>query len=533
MEAIRDRRMKVLPRAFLLMLCLEVVLGRGCGSIPYPIVRMAMPEDFHSIRTVGVYVVPSDKPSLDFIFSNTLTLALMARGYHVVSFDTAARYFDRTSGISQEGQPEALLRFPEARTCEAVAYVETKWKLLEGFWREPGSSSGFFGSRTMVELNVDFIRVRDTMKLFHWEAIDTAKIYAHPRTAKVALAEHPRYLLQRIFSKGMAGFPICHQEDTVSATYRFPVAFYVDQSYRSHFKTDWQIRLQRRLLYVNDYFKKQFDTEFHIKAFREWNNPISSSFQLSLKDLQDVAGTSPAEFAIGVTLDGMLAMNWIHRNQVGIASLPGTHAVVSGIPSLPEVTVWNPIEESLVLLHEIGHMFGAFHILDRKSVMFNEGTTMSYQFDSVNARLIKASLRHFLQLTPRERLERHVKIFSALYVDTLRNNLTVVSSLGQSISRLVGLTILAPADNEEIPGLVGRWVNDLALQYAVLGYMKLSKRQWEPALAYFQKAIEQKPKFVEAYVYLIVLAAELKRPELEREYTDRLKELGLKKEAFE
>jgi hypothetical protein len=81
-------------------------------------------------------------------------------------------------------------------------------------------------------------------------------------------------------------------------------------------------------------------------------------------------------------------------DDLGITDLGGSRIAIDCMPAPhPEQADWFPYMNGLILLHEIGHTFGAIHVFDRESIMAHRLTWMgSDMFDSLNVRVVREVL---------------------------------------------------------------------------------------------------------------------------------------------
>lgn len=134
---------------------------------------------------------------------------------------------------------------------------------------------------------------------------------------------------------------------------------------------NWKSEFERRLGYVSKVFESQFRVKFKMTAMADWNVPAEKA---NMPDLcEDLRSRFPLEnlenvdVVIGLTrlaeIPPTLSMQDLHS--IGLAR-PFSGYLVLRYP----VNKLYKIQEETVLVHEMGHLFGAVHTLDRSSIMF-------------------------------------------------------------------------------------------------------------------------------------------------------------------
>jgi hypothetical protein len=459
--------------------------------------------DFSSVRTIGTLVLPSGEDTLDQIYRNILRLDLSSRGFRV--FDVN-RWLEE-----QEVNPEpwrehkvaldSLVRRGLPGTVDLVAVSRVEWDDVEMYWdmhKVPfvgvyGRQAGFL----TLESELALLKPRSGESALSVSRCDTMGLMKDRRTQEY-FQDPPPWLAEKHVSRTLDGLPICSVDLTPEPLSTFPLVFYVDESYRRAFSADWREKLERRLVYVNDIYSNIFGIEFKLAGFQPWHSEFSSSLDTELDEVKQFARLSDSTFVAGVTLDPDLLRFWTDRNRLGLAHILSNFFVVTTHPSTLERGSWNAIEEALTMAHELGHLLGAVHYRDIRSIMNPESGDMSDQFDRWNMEIVRAMAPAFLRMNPIERARRHARVVMNSFQKDADPRVDVLGAL------LADCLILVPSSSDSIVvrQSVENTIDNPPLKLGCLGLLALSHGNLDSAASYFAGAIEKKPDLAEAYEYL-------------------------------
>ena len=180
----------------------------------------------------------------------------------------------------------------------------------------------------------------------------------------------------------------------------------------------WQQRLSQRLQKASEIISPYTRVSLRVHSFGVWRSTDSvQEFSASLREFEKTVDPSPARLAIGFSSQ--------YRFQSGRNHLGGTRGPLRKHILVREnaPTVLDP-ERGEVLVHELGHCFGAAHSTSENSVMrpvVGDGRARSrafpIAFDPSNAEVLRlvgndlrfGRVRRFQDLSPRtlERLRPH------------------------------------------------------------------------------------------------------------------------------
>ncbi len=181
----------------------------------------------------------------------------------------------------------------------------------------------------------------------------------------------------------------------------------VDEAYRrEHLR--WQDRIEEQVAASSKELRAQFNVELEIVAIQEWTHDGST------QQLSEVLAALRAERPVGDSEDRVLAFTSSlpspssQQHQLGIAYELGEHMVLRGMQDHAEREF---IEETLslrkkhlsdaiyrqrlehkrttVLIHELGHSFGALHVKSPGQIMSPAYDHKTQRFSLINAELLE------------------------------------------------------------------------------------------------------------------------------------------------
>ena len=357
-----------------------------------------------------------------------------------------------------------------------------------------------------------------------YSSTDTTYIYSEDEDSRNLYSEHPWMVIAKQLSRELTDIPICSIVDSSPSANKLKISLWVDESYREVFPNTWKDRLMLRVLYANDILRQQFDIELILSEFILWDAQFERSLENSLKKLYQSTASNPNSLQIGITLDSNLKRNWTSRSNIGLAYLLSNDAVITAQPSFPSVgQSWNSIEEAITLAHEIGHILGAIHVPDQSSIMYPSSGSLSYEFDSVNQKLIESTLSNFLNEDQKERLKKYSTELVQLKDVPTPNSNPILSPIAGVAMQINSRSKFMDDDSVRAIAYLSRILPDSVTTLAVMGYLEYKNERYEKAINNFMKVLELEPDFAEVQWYLSIVLRRSGDNEQAKIYSDLAK----------
>jgi len=486
---------------FVIMLLGVFVHAFGTGPQPQATFSQYNNSD---IKSIGIYIHPTHEKQRDRMTYNLTSLYFMTLGYKVINLDKKLQ----TAGRLKRNYKKNIKTIFSAndtshQKIDLLVSIRPEWKnryVTIPIAHKQGIRTHTFLTRwelPVMKMKLDIIDVAGQTTIFSGESADTLRIKeidaGKDRTMDVS-AIPLRWLVQRNFANLITDFPPCSQPENVEAQYRFPVIFYADQVYRHHHRRDWKSILERRLVFTNDIFKRQFGIEFYIREFHEWNTKRQDSLEFLIGQLIEDAKSKQNAIVIGATLDQLLVINWFDRNTLGIAYDLNNSVVIKDLPTTKKLRIWDSLDETITLVHELGHVFGAIHILDPASVMYPSMGTMSYEFDDYNKAIVNYAKDNFDKFESARQLAGYVKNLIDIHHSFDTKNVFFAGNIGS-----IAYQYTSMGNSIDSLSII---LSDSSLYYAARGYIFFEKEEWEKAKQCYRKSVKFNPDFASAYVYL-------------------------------
>jgi len=151
---------------------------------------------------------------------------------------------------------------------------------------------------------------------------------------------------------------------------------------------DWKSNFERRVAYATRIFESEFKIKIKIRNYVGWEPSSETAAIENL--LEELRGAVPSEGSDLVI--GLAHFSEIPRD----ANMRDLHNLGQARPFTGHLVIRYPanklyrVQEDTVLVHELGHVFGAIHTGDRNSIMAPVvERQIPSQFDAVNREIIK------------------------------------------------------------------------------------------------------------------------------------------------
>lgn len=129
---------------------------------------------------------------------------------------------------------------------------------------------------------------------------------------------------------------------------------------------DWKSKFKKRLAYASQIFEREAGLKFKLHKFMDWNPRTEGSTKAMLEDLRNTFPLGAVDIVIGLgRLTEMPDLDRINDLHVIGRARPFSGYILIRYPNDPLFK----IQEETVLVHELGHLYGAIHTDDNDSIM--------------------------------------------------------------------------------------------------------------------------------------------------------------------
>ncbi len=487
----------------------SLVLMNGCAGIPDTGINKEY--NFDTLKKITICVLPTQNPEKDNLISNLVSLYFLALGYNVEKIATDSTIVAEQLRSRNEYNTifKSLVTRLNNDDGQAVFLINAQWTKNSG-------TDGIYRYDSIPRIRFNAVMFdRKTMEYVLTCSSESFASLLSDSSSRNQYIEPERIQIEKVLSTSFEGFPPCKYEVLQTSIQRFPIIFFVDNSYKEFHKEKWKTILHRQLLYTNDFLKKKFRIELVLQEYREWSPKISYDPGSLIYELEHLSSVPNNVIGIGITQNKLLSIGWKERNSVGFAHLFKNYIILYDQPTLSGLAIWKYIEEAVTLTHEVGHILGAFHTFDSSSIMHPTSATMSFTFDTFNSATIKTSIGQFLSLQPKKRIEHFLPPVCRNYVLMSPQPvifLETVYGIIESYLQRNG-TIKEPITSEIFYSLT----TDSSVTYGLMGYQLYRFKQYKQAEEYFLRALKANQNFVEVNHY-IGLVYELQKNEVKANY---------------
>jgi hypothetical protein len=334
--------------------------------------------------------------------------------------------------------------------------------------------------------------------------------------------EPERGVLQRGIGALTQTLPACLEPDTQGVQVRMPVVFYADQGFIALRGDTWEQVLRSRFTYLNTIFRSQFHLSFELAGIRPWNHTGQALVESAVKSLRGRTMGKDDTIFVGILYNPWYGLAAGTGDAAGVAAHLQNQSVIREVPAPGQAPFWDAADHVLLLAHEIGHMLGAVHVDDARSIMYPSPDQFSYLFDSVNAEIINRTKTSFLRMKAAARVRNLMPIVSSIYTAKEHR----ASLLIREVEELCSHAVIDSAGTHAKIIDVEACIGDSAVIHALAGYRAFIKRDWIVSRTHFLAASALDPRYAEPYMYLCRIERRAGRDDQAETYRQAAEQLG-------
>lgn len=273
-----------------------------------------------------------------------------------------------------------------------------------------------------------------------------------------------------------------------------------DKEFRK--KEDWKGKIEENIKKVSAFFEEQFSMAFIVGEIGEWNSTNTRDIQSLLKDLKRKTEKGDNDIVIGFSSQLPANASCIfHGLPLGVALPFDDYLVVRA-----DTKNKRPADHSQtvrVLVHELAHIFGAFHVNDPSSIMNTSlQNKKDMRFDANNREIIALSKSLDFNTGVRSIDRANIDKIINIYRDSLQGNFknaqkhkvigTIYDELGffeDATDEYKKAVELDPKDHETLIRLGIAYVKQGLLDNAVAELSKAARLDASDGSAHFNMGL--------------------------------------------
>lgn len=192
-------------------------------------------------------------------------------------------------------------------------------------------------------------------------------------------------LLATTLAAGLHWTGLCSAEVVTEGDIRIlRVRAVADEEFRE--REDWQSVIEEHLVFAANFYEKTFDTRLEVVDLVEWESDDTATLSELVDRMEDEVSLNGVDVALGFS-----------AQRANRGKLSKYVPLAWGLtPALGRVSLIRATDEGqsydlhLALVHEIAHLFGAFHVAEQGYVMREtvQGPR-TFQFDVENGKLLR------------------------------------------------------------------------------------------------------------------------------------------------
>ena len=481
-----------------------MIIMAGCN--PYPDIELQDNYGIQNKNTMTVYVPSFGNEELEDTYARVMCLDLQSRGYKVINANKELEANrDHIVFTDPRQTADSLIKKSYLPVSDIIVIVKTKMDTIPFIteiseqatvYTNIVTAKGYTGKVLSSEVAFYDKSINDPIMSF--SASDTSIFLIENG---LTYTEYPWMIAARQLENKLRRIEPCRNDNSAEPTNIYKIDLWVDKSYRDAFSTTYKDRLQRRFTYVNDILRNQLGIELVISEIKEWDSQFNTSLERTLERLNAAPNKNRNTFRIGITLNKNLKRNWTNKSNLGLAYPFTTDAIITAEPSFPGLGEWNSIKEAITLAHEIGHLFGAIHVTDIKSIMYPLSGSLEYEFDDLNKKIVERTKYNFMKNDKEFHLKNYANDLTEIIKTYPKNTVPVLHAIAAVFMNLYIDNSFQLQTSENLSEFITKIIPDSVYAFSVAGLIEYKLNKLNEARKFFTRAVEMNPEFAEAQWY--------------------------------